>query len=76
MKNLKILSLLPLVVTGLIGCNNQKGKKINPNAYNDQSEEYYSLVEERNPFDKSNELNFVDEITNGLDDKVFLYYER
>ena len=71
MKNLKVLSLLPLVVTGLIGCNNQKGKKINPNAYNDQSEEYYSLVEERNPFDKSNELNFVDEITNGLDDKVW-----
>ena len=73
MKNLKVLSLVPFLLIGLSACNQggSESKKDNAEAFNDKGENYYSLVEQRNPFDPDCDLNFVDEITNGLDDNVW-----
>jgi len=71
MKKNRLIVLLPLVFASLAGCNSNNGggqgggggatKDI---AYDDTREDYYDNVESRNKFNKDNELNFDDEITN------------
>ena len=78
MKKNRLIVLLPLVFASLAGCNSNNGgdqgggggatKDI---AYDDTREDYYDNVESRNKFNKDNELNFDDEITNGLSDSVW-----
>ena len=68
MKNNRLLIVLPFILTSLVGCN---GNKDNKEAYNTDSPDYYANIEKRNAFDLENELNFNDEITNGLDDSVW-----
>ena len=69
MKNKQLLILIPSLLISLAGCKSS-GKK-NQEAFDDKSADYYSKVELRNAFNKESELNFDDEITNGLDDKVW-----
>ena len=71
MKEFKKISLLPFLLIGLVACGSKKESQSGPDPYDERSEDYYSLVEKRNPFDKESELNFDDEITNGLDDKIW-----
>ena len=68
MKNSKILVLLPAFLFTLIGCGSTAD---NRDPWDDTSDEYYSLVQRRNKFDKHSDLSFDDEITNGLDDAVW-----
>ena len=70
MKNTKIMLAIPFLLFSLTSCNKDK-KGINKEAFDDSRSDYYSQVEARNSFDKSNTLNFDDEITNGLDDNVW-----
>ena len=69
MKTNRLLVLLPFVLVSLSGCTTTK--KEDKEAYDTSSPDYYQNVEKRNAFDKGNELNFDDEITNGLDDSVW-----
>ena len=71
MKNGKILMVLPFLVIVTACNNNSSDNKGKSEAFDDKGANYYSLVEERNAFDLENELNFDDEITNGLDDNVW-----
>ena len=68
-KFIMILSL-PLLIISLGGCN-QQGNTPGEDPFDDKSEKYYENVEKRNQFNKDSELNFDDEITFGLDDKVW-----
>ena len=69
MKTNKLLVLLPFVLVSLSGCTTTK--KEDKEAYDTSSPDYYQNVEKRNAFDRENEFNFDDEITNGLDDSVW-----
>lgn len=69
MKTNRLLVLLPFVLVSLSGCTTTK--KEDKEAYDTSSPDYYQNVERRNAFNKENELNFDDEITNGLDDSVW-----
>ena len=73
MSKFRILTLVPFLLIGLVACNQNsaKSEKDDSEAFDDKNANYYSLVEKRNPFDKDCDLNFVDEITNGLDDSVW-----
>ena len=72
MKNKFVLALsIPTLLFSLTGCNNQNGQTYDKEAYDDTREDYYQNVEKRNKFDSENQLNFDDEITNGLDDNVW-----
>ena len=69
MKNNKLFVLIPFLLISLSGC---KGKnKLDPAAYDTSSDKYYANIELRNAFNPDDELNFNDEITNGLDDNVW-----
>ena len=68
MKNRALVVLLPLLLTSLSGC---KSNTKNKEAFDDTRDDYYKNIELRNAFNKESELNFDDEITNGLDDKVW-----
>lgn len=69
MKSNRLLVLVPFLLISLSGC--KSGSKNDPTAFDDTSKDYYSKVEKRNAFNKDDEKNFDDEITNGLDDKVW-----
>ena len=64
---------MPLLFNPLTGCGQSPapGKVIDEEAFDDKNENYYSMVERRNAFNLDNELNFDDEITNGLNDDVW-----
>ena len=68
MKNRALMVLIPLLISSLVGCKSD-GK--NKEAFDDTRDDYYQNIEKRNAFNKDSELNFDDEITNGLDDKVW-----
>lgn len=70
-KNEKILFIVPFLLMGLVGCQNQNKKSSNSEAFDDTSDKYYSNIELRNAFNEDSELNFDDEITNGLNDNVW-----
>lgn len=69
MKNNKLLVLLPFLLISLSGCNGNK--KTNKEAFDDTRADYYDNIELRNAFNKDDENNFDDEITNGLNDNVW-----
>ncbi len=71
MKNGKILLVLPLLIVATACNGNSSQNNDDSEAFDDKSANYYSLVEKRNAFDQDSELNFVDEITNGLDDRIW-----
>ncbi len=73
MKYSKLLLALPIALVSLTGCDlfKKDNKTSNKEAFDDSKSDYYSLIEQRNNFDKSNSNNFDDEITNGLDDSVW-----
>ncbi len=64
----RLLVLLPIVLISLAGCEKKEDLSY---AYDTSRADYYSNIEKRNAFDKENELNFKDEITNGLNDSVW-----
>lgn len=69
MKTNRLFVLLPFVLVSLSGCTT--ARKQDKEAYDTSRPDYYQNIERRNAFDKENELNFDDEITNGLDDSVW-----
>ena len=69
MKTNRLFVLLPFVLVSLSGCT--ATRKEDKEAYDTSRPDYYQNIERRNAFDKENELNFDDEITNGLDDSVW-----
>ena len=69
MKKNGLFVLVPFLLVSLTGC--PSGKKIDKEAFDTSRSDYYETVERRNKFDQDNELNFNDEITNGLDDCVW-----
>ena len=69
MKNNKLLVVVPFMLISLVGCT--KTVKEDVEAFDTSRSDYYANIERRNAFDKENELNFKDEITNGLDDSVW-----
>jgi len=74
MKKNKLMVLIPLMLSSLAGCGNQNGgttPQIDKEAFDDTRADYYSMVERRNAFNNDDEHNFVDEITNGLNDSIW-----
>ncbi len=69
-KKLFVLSL-PLLLTSMVSCGNQSGGgKLKPEDIV-IDEHYYENITQRVGFDNDNEENFVDDITDGLNDSVW-----
>ncbi len=69
MKKNGLFVLVPFLLVSLTGC--PSGEKYDKEAFDTSRSDYYENVERRNKFDQDNELNFNDDITNGLDDSVW-----
>ena len=62
-----ILLAVPFLSLSLISC----GGGENPTPADETDPEYYSKISERVAYEEDSDLSFDDEITNGLDDKVW-----
>ena len=78
MKKSLFYLLIPSLLISLTGCiisnksgNNSEKSENQSSMVDENDEHYYDRVNERAAFDETNELNFDDEITNGLNDDVW-----